>query len=427
VQPSPLTGQQVGRDHLAEQGVTHLVAVLTGHRDQQLAANGGPQRPDQLLVDAGHGRQQPMRHPPAGNRNHLEHLLGPFGQRLDPAADQVAQGGRQLTRAGLYRCQQLLGEEGIALGPGEDGIDQLGGWRRPEDADQLRPRLGLIQPGEFEVLDRVAPVQLGQIGAEPLLARLIIAEGDHQQHPLPAQVPDQERQQVAGGTVGPVQILHHQHQRSLLAQAPQQPEQQLEQAGLRGLTRRATAIRLAQRGQQAGHLRPGGADQLADRTHADIAEQGPQRLHNRGVRQGTIADRHTAASQHPHPLGGAAARQLGDQTRLADTGFAPHQDDGRVGICGPPPGRLQELQLLHAADEDRARHATAHLAGIIPRDRPERNGGRMGGGDERWGAATRLCMWHIWLGQGWPRPASRARRMAWVRSATWSLAKMAEM
>jgi len=70
--------------------VTHLVAVLAGHRNQQLAANGGPQRLDQLLVDAGHGRQQPMGQPPAGNRNHFEHLLGPFRQLLDPAAEQVA-------------------------------------------------------------------------------------------------------------------------------------------------------------------------------------------------------------------------------------------------------------------------------------------------------------------------------------------------
>jgi hypothetical protein len=33
-------------------------------------------------------------------------------------------------------------------------------------------------------------------------------------------------------------------------------------------------------------------------------------------------------------------------------------------------------KLLDAADEGRARHAAAHLAGIIPRDRPERNGAR---------------------------------------------------
>jgi hypothetical protein len=107
-------------------------------------------------------------------------------------------------------------------------------------------------------------------------------------------------------------------------------------------------------------------------THPHFIMQGAQRLHDRGVRQRTLADRHTAPDQHPGPVDGAAAGQLGDQARLADTGFAPHQDDGRVSICGPPPGCLEGLELLDAADKGRARHAAAHLAGIIPRDRPDR-------------------------------------------------------
>ena len=39
-------------------------------------------------------------------------------------------------------------------------------------------------------------------------------------------------------------------------------------------------------------------------------------------------------------------------------------------------GRVEELQLLDAANQGGARHAVAHLAGIIARDRPEGNGGR---------------------------------------------------
>ena len=75
------------------------------------------------------------------------------------------------------------------------------------------------------------------------------------------------------------------------------------------------------------------------------------------------------------PIAGAAARQLGNQARLADTGLAPHKDDGRFSICGPHPGRLQELELLDAADEGRAHDTAARLAGIIACDRPKRNGG----------------------------------------------------
>jgi hypothetical protein len=115
-------------------------------------------------------------------------------------------------------------------------------------------------------------------------------------------------------------------------------------------------------------------------------------------RLGHTAGRHrrpgTAPRQHPHPNRGAAAGQLGDQAGLAHPGLAPHQDDGRVSICGPPPGRLQELQLLDAANQGRARHTAAHLAGIIPRDRPEGNGSRTGPATkdrERLGADV----WHL--------------------------------
>jgi hypothetical protein len=62
--------------------------------------------------------------------------------------------------------------------------------------------------------------------------------------------------------------------------------------------------------------------------------------------------------------------------RVLPTRRRPHQDDDRLGICGPPPGHLEGLQLLDPADEGRARHAATHLAGIIPRDRPQGNGGR---------------------------------------------------
>jgi hypothetical protein len=173
-----------------------------------------------------------------------------------------------------------------------------------------------------------------------------------------------------------VQILHHQHQRGRLAQAPEQAEQQLEQTGLRGLAGRAAAVRRTQGGQQTGKLWPGRADQLANRSHPDIAEQGPQGLRDRGVRQPIAAHRDAAAIQHPGPVGGTAGGQLGNQAGLADTGLAPHQDDGRLTICGPHPGRLQDLELLDTANQGRALHAAAHLAAIIPRDRPERNGGR---------------------------------------------------
>jgi hypothetical protein len=133
----------------------------------------------------------------------------------------------------------------------------------------------VVQPGQLQAPDPAGAVQLGQVGPQPLLAGLVVAVGGHQQKPLPAQVPDQEGEQVAGGAVGPVKVFHHDNQRGLFTEVPQQPKQQLEQPRLSGLAWRAAASRLAKRWHQASKLWPGWAHQLSDRPHADLAQQGP--------------------------------------------------------------------------------------------------------------------------------------------------------
>ena len=102
-----------------------------------------------------------------------------------------------------------------------------------------------------------------------------------------------------------MQILDHQHQRSLLTQPFQQPEHQLEQSGLGGLSRRVAAVRFAQGGQEAGQFWPGRADQPTDGAGAEVGDQGPHGLHDRSIRQGAAADGNAAAGQHPGPISGA--------------------------------------------------------------------------------------------------------------------------
>ena len=97
-------------------------------------------------------------------------------------------------------------------------------------------------------------------------------------------------------------------------------------------------------------------------------------MHDRGVGQPVATHWHAATVQHPNPVGGTTGSQLSKQAGLAHPGLAPHQDDDRLAICGPPPGRLENLELLNTANEGRARYAAAHLAAIIDRDPPERNG-----------------------------------------------------
>ena len=127
VQPGPLARQQVGVGDLLEQGVPELVAVPAGPGHQQL---GGDRLPERLvetpIVQAGDGGQQPVRGPPTDHRRYPQDPPGRLGDSLDPPAEQVMEGGGQLAGPGVGGRQQLLGEERVAFGPGEDAVDQVG-------------------------------------------------------------------------------------------------------------------------------------------------------------------------------------------------------------------------------------------------------------------------------------------------------------
>ncbi len=144
------------------------------------------------------------------------------------------------------------------------------------------------QPGQFEPLGPAAALQLAKERPQRMAAaQLIRAVGQQQRH-ASAQVADQEAQQVAGGLVGPVQVLDHQQQRAALSEAVQYPEQQLEQpaghqpsgAG-RGLN--PSPSRVAELGHEARQLGPDTAEHpLQLRRVHGIAER-PQRLDQRRI------------------------------------------------------------------------------------------------------------------------------------------------
>jgi hypothetical protein len=98
--------------------------------------------------------------------------------------------------------------------------------------------------------------------------QLVAAEGQQQQHPAGPQVGREEGDQVAGGAVGPVQVLHNQQHRRLRGQPLDHAKQQLEQPPLAGARDGGAGVRLAgpgEVGQQPGQVaagRPGGRLQL---------------------------------------------------------------------------------------------------------------------------------------------------------------------
>jgi hypothetical protein len=264
--------------------------------------------------------------------------------------------------------QQLLGEERVALGPGEDAVDQAGRRRAAEDRRHLRGRLRPPEPGDLHAPGPGA-AELGQERPQPWAARLVAAVGDQQDDPLAAEVAGQVGQQVAGRAVGPVHVLDHQHQHGLLGQGSEQAEHELEQPDLVGRLGRCAggvvAVGVAEGRQQAGQLRPGRPGQRPDRLHPDLGHQVPEGLDRRGEGQAAVGDRHAAADQDPIAVPDPPGGELGDQACLADAGLAPHQEDRRRAAVRLLQRLVERCQLARPTDEGGAGHLPAHLAGII--------------------------------------------------------------
>lgn len=141
---------------------------------------------------------------------------------------------------------------------------------------------------------------------------LIGAVGDQQQDADAAQRPDQERDQLTGGLVGPVQILEHQHDRLAVAEPAQQAENQFKQLSHLNPVRRPVpggfcrGIRV-QFGQEPAQAAPGRAEHLGQLVGGRRVGQRAQRVDERGERQSFGAELDALAGQHHEPAAGGPA------------------------------------------------------------------------------------------------------------------------
>ena len=180
--------------------------------------------------------------------------------------------------------------------------------------------------------------------------QLVGAVAGHQGHPAAPQGADQEGQQVAGGAVGPVQVLDHQQQRASSDRRTSSDSTRRTAAPARSRPpgAPAPADRLGQEPAQAGHSRgqQGGHLGLA-RSGAEVAEG----VHEGHVREANVADLHAAADQHPDAAALGPGGELVEQPGLADAGVAGDQPDGRAAALGPAEQGDQVAELLGPADE----------------------------------------------------------------------------
>ena len=305
MQLGALGGKQVLLDDLAQERVAESRDAVVLH-DQDVRVDGLAQRVAQRArLEVARLLQQAMIEPlPDGDEpQQLPHALG---EPLDPQHQRVAQ--RVGCRAASVEPgrQQLLAEQRVAARAGPQPLQQIGRGRSPEDVGELLGQLVAGERVERDAERARIELQLGQQGTERVLAvQLVAPVGGDDQDPLAGQAASQERQRRSRRAVRPVQILDHEQDRALAAEAVEQRQQSLEQLRLAALA--GTLRRGAESRQQR---RDGRADRRGQRRVAAARER-PERSHQREVRQLALpAEVDRLAGEHQRALVARAAHEL---------------------------------------------------------------------------------------------------------------------
>ena len=191
--------------------------------------------------------------------------------------------------------------------------------RRPHQARPpgcLYRRVQRLQPGQPDP-GRVAALELGQQRLQRVAAVQVIgAVRDDEQHPGRADIAGQERDQVPGRAVGPVQVLHHDRSRCHLAQTHEEVEHPLEQQAARA------RLGAGHSGQQRSQIIDPRARQLRHDLPAQLPVKVPEDLDQRRVGQRPRGDVDAPAGGRRPPFPVRPLAELLHQTRLADAGVA---------------------------------------------------------------------------------------------------------
>ncbi|GAA2789878.1 hypothetical protein GCM10020219_071560 [Nonomuraea dietziae] len=356
-----LAGQQLVVDGLADQRVAEDVGAVVGDL-QDVARDGGAQRGLEVeLRQAADGRQQGVADPDAARGRDAQDALSLLGKAFDRAEDQVGEGVGHLARA-VVALHQGLDEQRDALAALVDGLDAGVERRDAENACHLPCDLVARQARQIEPEHARHPAQLGQDGAERMLAvQVVRAVGQHHEHLRLAQVAAEEGDQVAAGPVGPVDVLHDQHHGPRLCQPFEQGEELLEEPGPAGVGV-AVRARLAELGQQSGQVALGAlGQQRADPGRADLSDELAERGGERSVGEAVAGELDAAAEQHVRAVGRRALGEALHQSGLADPCFAAQQDGGGRALTRLVEGLCQDGQLSFPPHEDGTDRSTYHV------------------------------------------------------------------
>ena len=281
-----------------------------------------------------------MADPAIGGRGDAEDLLGFRGQPLDPGEDGFEQ------RLGQHRApladaerDKLLGEVGVAAGAGEDAVEHLVGGRAVEQVAELDGQFLAPEAGQLDSLrPAVAPLVGQELPHGRVTVELVAAVGDAQHGRLITEIADQERQQVEGRTIDPVQVLDGEQHRRLPAQLGQDPEDVVEQAGLPE-GRRPTSLALFRAElEKTRQLGLGRGEQATPGGLVEREGEGPAGFDHRTVGQPTTAQLDAMTEHHPDVPGGGPPHELVEQKCLADSRLATEEHDHRRAERGRADG-----------------------------------------------------------------------------------------
>ncbi len=353
VQLGALAGQQVVRDHLAEQCVAHPVAALGVGLDEaggDPVAQRVPQRRQLQLLERAMAQA-------SGHGQVAQHLLRGRREPLDAQHQRLAQGGRERAAAVGAGGHQLLGVQGVALRAGEQALHEIALGQLADDVLELLGELVLGEGGELDAARRA--LELGQQGPQRVATvQFVLAVGRDDQYALGDQRGGEVGEEGARRAVSPVEVLDGQQQAALGAEPVDQREQGLEQArsGARGLVGGAAGDRLG--GEPGEDVLESG--KTVERRIA-LAGEGTEGGDDRRVGELALAEVDTFAREHADAVRPRGALELADEAGLADSGLAGDEGQGGPAVHRVAQGGAELGQLRRAAYEPCAGDPCRHM------------------------------------------------------------------
>ena len=287
-----LPGQQPRLRDLAQQRVVEAHAVTAPRRRigrQHAGVDRLPQGGLQSVrSDSPQGLERVCIAMPSGHRREARQAARVRREGAQPHAERVPQARRKrhvgihehaLVRVRIDRGEELLEEQRIALGP---GVEAIHGGGREGPAQGRRCLLRDLAPGEAGELhapDVRASLQLrGECRERMARGQVVGAAGEQQEQPRRAHVAREEEEQVPGGAVRPLEVLHGQDAGRPRSQSLGDAAQLLEQHGPRQARVLLAAGDRSQLRQQSSDLRAGATQDRQQLLRWERGDHPPQQL-----------------------------------------------------------------------------------------------------------------------------------------------------